>query len=116
MAKRIYVGSLPYSTTEDQLEELFKVHGQVDEVYIVTDKYSGQAKGFAFVQMTNDDEAQKAIDAINGVELGGRTLVVNEARERERTTGGGGDSGGGSHGGGGGGSRRGGGGGGGNRW
>lgn len=98
LAKRIYVGSLPYSATEAQLENLFGQYGQINEIYIVTDRYTGQAKGFAFVEMTNDNEAQRAIDELNGSEMGGRTLVVNEARERE--------SGGGRFGGGGGGGGR----------
>lgn len=84
MAKRIYVGSLPYSTTEAQLEELFRPFGQVNEVYIVTDRLTGQARGFAFVEMANDEEALKAIEALNGSQMGGRTLTVNEARERDR--------------------------------
>ena len=122
MSKRIYVGSLPYSATEDQLEALFGQHGQVAEVSIITDKYTGQAKGFAFVEMANDDEAMKAIDALNGSEMGGRTLVVNEARAREsggggfRSGGGGGGGGGYRSGGGGGGGGSRGGGGGGRRW
>jgi RNA recognition motif-containing protein len=110
MAKRIYVGSLPYSVDEAQLESLFGQYGQVSDVQVITDKYTGQAKGFAFVEMANDDEAQKAMDALNGSELGGRTLTVNEARERESRSGGGG---GGRYGGGGGGGGYGGGGGGG---
>jgi cold-inducible RNA-binding protein len=126
LSKRIYVGSLPYSATEDQLEELFGRYGQVNEVSIITDRYTGQAKGFAFVEMTNDNEALKAIDELNGSDMGGRTLVVNEARAREersgggggggfRSGGGGGGGGGGPRGGGGGGGRGGGGGGGGGR-
>ena len=89
MAKRIYVGSLPYSVTESQLEELFSPYGKVTEVYIVTDRLTGQARGFAFVEMANDDEALKAIQELNGYQMGGRTLMVNEARERERGGGGG---------------------------
>jgi RNA recognition motif-containing protein len=111
MAKRIYVGSLPYSVDEAQLESLFSQYGQVSDVQVITDKYTGQAKGFAFVEMANDDEAQKAMSALNGSELGGRTLTVNEARERENRSSGGG--GGGRYGGGGGGGGYGGGGGGG---
>lgn len=120
MAKRIYVGGLPYSATEDQLESLFGQYGQITDTQIMVDRYTGQARGFAFVEMANDDEALKAIDALNGTEMGGRTLVVNEARERESRGGGGGGGGGyggggGGYGGGGGGGRRGGGGGGGGR-
>lgn len=101
MAKRIYVGSLPYSVDETQLEGLFGQYGQVSDVQVITDKYTGQAKGFAFVEMANDDEAQNAMNALNGSTLGGRTLTVNEARERESRPSGGG--GGGRYGGGGGG-------------
>jgi RNA recognition motif-containing protein len=118
VSKRIYVGSLPYSATEEQVESLFSQYGQITEVHVVTDRYTGQAKGFAFVEMANDDEAMQAIAQLNGSSMGGRTLVVNEARERDSggRSGGGGRFGGG--GGGGGGPRRGGGGGGGGsrRW
>lgn len=108
MAKRIYVGSLPYSATENQLEEMFGQYGQVNSVDIISDRYTGQAKGFGFVEMANDDEAQKAIQALNGTQMQGRTLTVNEAREREsggRSGGGGYGGGGGRSGGGGGGNR-----------
>ncbi len=108
MAKRIYVGSLPYSATEDQLEEMFGQYGQVNSVDIISDRYTGQAKGFGFVEMANDDDAQKAIQALNGTQMQGRTLTVNEAREREsggRSGGGGYGGGGGRSGGGGGGNR-----------
>jgi RNA recognition motif-containing protein len=97
VAKRIYVGSLPYSVDERQLETLFGQYGQVSDVQVITDRMTGQAKGFAFVEMANDDEAQKAIAGLNGTEVGGRTLTVNEARERENR---GGGSGGGGYGGG----------------
>ena len=84
MSKRIYVGSLPYSTTEGQLEELFGAHGKVSDCQVITDRFTGQAKGFGFVEMEVDDEADAAIAALNGSEFGGRTLVVNQAREREQ--------------------------------
>jgi RNA recognition motif-containing protein len=93
MAKKLYVGSLPYSVTEDQLRELFAPFGSIDSVRIISDKYSGQSKGFGFVEMASDEEAQAAIEGVNGKEIGGRTLVVNEARpeeKRERSFGGGG--------------------------
>ena len=90
MSKRIYVGSLPYSTTEAQLEQLFSDHGKVIDAQVITDRFSGQAKGFGFVEMEVDEEADAAIAALNGSEFGGRTLVVNEAREREQRGGGGG--------------------------
>lgn len=100
MAKRIYVGGLPYAATEDQLEQLFTPHGQVNSVDIITDRYTGQAKGFAFVEMANEAEADAAIQALNGTSMGGRTLTVSEARARE-SGGGGGRYGGGGGGGGG---------------
>jgi RNA recognition motif-containing protein len=90
--KKLYVGSLPYSVTEDQLRELFATYGEVASVRIITDKFTGQSKGFGFVEMVNGDDAQKAIEALNGSQLSGRTLLVNEARpeqRRERTGGGG---------------------------
>lgn len=87
---RIYVGNLNYATTEDTIENEFSAFGQVDEVKIVTDRETGRPRGFAFVAMTNDDEGREAIEKMNGVELEGRTLTVNEARPRQ---GGGGDGG-----------------------
>ena len=124
MATRIYVGGLPYSATEQDLETLFGAHGTVTSADVITDKYTGQAKGFGFVEMSNDTETQAAIRALNGTQMGGRSLTVNEAKPREeRSSGGGGGYGGGGgggsrggSGGGGGGSRGGSGGGGGNRW
>ncbi len=114
MAKRLYVGGLPYSATEEDLENLFGASGTVTSVTLVTDKYTGQAKGFGFVEMSTDAEANAAIAAVNGTMMGGRTLTVNEARPREdRPAGGGGGyggnrsgGGGGGYGGGGGGGRR----------
>ena len=102
--KRIYVGGLPYSATEEDLENLFATAGQVKEVSIITDRYTGQAKGFGFVEMNSDTEADAAISQLNGTQMGGRTLTVNEAKPREerpRGGGGGGGYGGGSGGGGG---------------
>ena len=98
MAKRIYVGGLPYSATEEDLENLFSSQGAVKDVTIITDRYTGQAKGFGFVEMENDAEADNAINSLNGTQMGGRTLTVNEAKPREerpRTGGGGGYGGGG---------------------
>lgn len=111
MAKRIYVGGLPYSATEEDLENLFASAGAVKEVSIITDRYTGQAKGFGFVEMDNDAEADAAISSLNGTQMGGRTLTVNEAKPREdRPRGGGGGGGygggGGGYGGGGGGGGR----------
>ncbi|MDO8358379.1 MAG: RNA-binding protein [Nitrospirota bacterium] len=90
MGSKIYVGGLPYSTTEQQLSDLFAVHGAVASSRIITDKFTGQSRGFGFVEMSSDSEAQAAVAALNGTELGGRTLTVNEARPQEPRTGGGG--------------------------
>jgi len=113
---KIYVGNMSFSTSEESLEALFTNYGQVDEVAVITDRDTGRPRGFAFVTMSNDEEAKQAIDALNGQEFEGRTLTVNEARPRESRGGGGGGGGGGFRGGrGGGGGGRGGGGGGGGR-
>src|SRR5947209_7093066 len=90
VAKRIYVGSLPYNTTDEQLEALFADHGKVVDCQVIVDRFTGPAKGFGFVEMENDDEADAAIAALNGSDFGGRNLVVNQAREREQRGGGGG--------------------------
>ncbi len=79
---KIYVGNLPFSTTEDELRETFEAYGDVEEVKIITDRETGRPRGFGFVTMTNDDEAQRAIDGLNSKDLGGRSIVVNEARPR----------------------------------
>ncbi len=100
MAKRLYVGNLSYDTTQDSLTAAFEKDGrQVSEVSIVTDRDTGRPRGFAFVEMANDSDAQSAISAMDGAELDGRTLKVNEAQER-RPRGGGGGGGGGGYGGG----------------
>src|SRR3989344_5589393 len=83
MAKRLFVGNLTYSITSAQLEELFAQAGKVASLNLITDKYSGQSKGFAFVEMTNDVETDEAIKKFNGYELDGRKIVVNVARPRE---------------------------------
>lgn len=83
MAKRLYVGSLPYSTTDQELKDAFSQAGNVESATIIMDKMTGRSKGFGFVEMTTDEEAQKAIEMWNGKEMGGRTLVVNEARPME---------------------------------
>jgi RNA recognition motif-containing protein len=93
MGSKLYVGSLPYSTTEQQLSELFGQHGSVQSAKVITDRFTGQSRGFGFVEMATDEEAQKAITALNGAELGGRTLVVNEARPQEKRSFGGGGGG-----------------------
>jgi RNA recognition motif-containing protein len=93
MGSKIYVGGLPYSATEQQLSDLFAAHGAVASARIITDKFTGQSRGFGFVEMSSDAEAQAAITALNGSDMGGRTLTVNEARPPEPRTGGGGRSG-----------------------
>src|SRR5688500_7224850 len=109
MGKKLYVGNLSYSTTGQDLEQLFGQHGQVVSAQVINDRDTGRSKGFGFVEMSSDDEAQAAIAALNGQQHGGRALTVNEARPKEGG-GGGGRGGGGSGYGGGGGGRSGGGG------
>ncbi len=114
--KNIYVGNISFQTSEQDLDAAFSAYGQVDRVQIVKDRDTGQSRGFAFVEMSNNAEADKAMAALNGADMGGRTLTVNEARPREPRQGGGGFGGGGGGnrfggGGGGGGGRPGGGGG-----
>lgn len=88
--KNLYVGNLPHSTTEAELRTIFEAHGGVDKVSIVSDRETGRARGFAFVEMTNAGEADKAIAALNGTGLGGRTLTINEAKPKtDRPRGGG---------------------------
>src|SRR5580700_6253738 len=114
MGSKLYVGNLSYSTTSSDLEQLFAQHGTVSSAEIISDRETGRSKGFGFVEMGTDEEAQAAIAALNGQENNGRTLTVNEAKPREdRPRGGGGGGGGrGGYGGGGGGGYGGGGGGG----
>lgn len=83
MAKRLFVGSLPYDATNAQLEELFSQAGKVESVNVITDRYTGSGKGFGFVEMATEEEAKKAIKTLNGANLAGRTIVVNEARPQE---------------------------------
>jgi RNA recognition motif-containing protein len=99
MAKNIYVGNLAWESTADDLLALFQEHGQVIRAQVITDQATGRSRGFGFVEMENDAEAQKAIDALNGTEFHGRPLTVNEARPREQREGGRGGYGGSSHGG-----------------
>ena len=80
--KNLYVGNLPHSTTESELRTAFEAHGAVEKVSIVTDRETGRARGFAFVEMTNAAEADKAVAALNGSEMGGRTLKINEAQPK----------------------------------
>ena len=84
MSNKLYVGGLPYSVTEGRLQELFAAHGTVESAKVITDKFTGQSRGFGFVEMSSGAEAQKAIEALNGTQLDGRTLIVNEARPQER--------------------------------
>jgi RNA recognition motif-containing protein len=95
MSKRIYVGGLPYSATDNDLQNLFSSQGTVSSVAVIMDRDTGQAKGFGFVEMSSDTEAAAAITALNGTMMGGRSLMVNEAKPREdrpRNGGGGGRS------------------------
>ena len=82
--KNLYVGNLPHSTTESELRTVFEAHGAVEKVSIVTDRETGRARGFGFVEMTNPAEADKAVAALNGTELGGRALKINEAQPEDR--------------------------------
>jgi RNA recognition motif-containing protein len=82
MGRRLYVGNLPYSTTEEQLTDLFGRAGQVDNVRVMRDMATGRARGFAFVEMASDDDAQRAVSEFNEFKLDGRPLVVNEARPK----------------------------------
>jgi len=100
---KLYVGGLPYSVTDGQLQEIFADHGTVESARVIADKFTGQSRGFGFVEMGSGDEAQKAIQALNSTELEGRTLVVNEAKPMTSRDGGGGSRGGRNDGGGGGG-------------
>src|SRR5437879_931775 len=108
MGKKLYVGDLSYQVDNSELEQLFGAHGQVVSAQIINDRDTGRSKGFGFVEMANDDEAEAAIAALNGQQHGGRALTVNEARPREERGGGGGGGGGGRGGYGGGGGGRGG--------
>ncbi len=106
MGRRLYVGNLPYSAGETELQELFSQAGNVDSVRVMRDAATGRARGFAFVEMSNDEEAQKAAAELNGFSMGGRALTVNEARPKPEGGFGGGGGFGGNRGGGGGNNRR----------
>jgi len=93
MGSKIYVGGLPYSTTDTQLQEIFSAHGTVESARVITDKFTGRSRGFGFVEMSSSEEAQRAIQALNGTDLEGRSLTVNEARPQEKRSGFGGDRG-----------------------
>lgn len=88
MGRKLYVGNLAFSVTDKDLESLFAQAGTCDSASVVTDKFSGQSRGFGFVEMSTNAEAQQAIQQFNGHDLGGRALKVNEARDREPTRGG----------------------------
>lgn len=88
--QKLYVGSLPYSTKEDDLHQLFSQYGTVTSVNIIKDKVTGQSKGFGFVEMSSADEAQKAIEGTNGTQMGGRSLIVSVARPQREDGGSGG--------------------------
>ena len=100
MGSKIYVGGLPYSVTEQELTELFSGYGTVESARVITDKFTGQSRGFGFVEMSSTEEAAGAISSLNNSQMKGRTLIVNEARPQENR-GGGGFGGGDGHGGGG---------------
>jgi RNA recognition motif-containing protein len=106
MGRRLYVGNLPYSTGEAELQELFSKAGTVESVRVMRDAATGRARGFAFVEMATDDEAQKAASEFNQFQMGGRSLTVNEARPKPEGGFGGGGGYSGNRGGGGGGGRR----------
>lgn len=105
-SKKLYVGGLPYAISDGQLEELFSAHGTVESARVITDRMTGRSKGFGFVEMSTQEEAEAAMEKLNGTDLEGRTITVNEARPRTERSGG--FRGGGGYGGGGGGGR--------NRW
>jgi len=90
MSRKLFVGNLPYETMEQDLESLFGQAGQVETVSVMRDRVTGRARGFAFVEMASDEDAQKAITQLNGHQLGGRALTVNEARPQAARPGGGG--------------------------
>jgi RNA recognition motif-containing protein len=103
MSKKLYVGALPYSTGDKELESLFATSGAVQSAKVIVDLYSGRSKGFGFVEMTTEEDAKKAIRELNGTSLEGRTITVSEARpQTDRRSGGGGGNGGGGRSGGGG--------------
>jgi len=95
----IFVGSLPFSIDESSLREVFEAYGEVASVKIITDKFSGRSRGFGFVEMSDDDDAKKAIEELNGTEIGGRQIVVNKSEEKKEGPRGGGFRGGDSRGG-----------------
>jgi cold-inducible RNA-binding protein len=95
MGRKLYVGNLPYNVSSSDLEQMFQAHGTVESAQVIEDRETGRSKGFGFVEMGSDEEAQAAIEAMNGQDQGGRALTVNEAKPRAPRTGGGGGYGGG---------------------
>jgi RNA recognition motif-containing protein len=93
MTKKLYVGNLSYSTTEEQIRELFSQAGEIESIALITDRETGRAKGFGFVEMKTEEGSREAIKRFNGYSLNNRTLTVNEARPREERSGGGGGGG-----------------------
>ena len=91
--KNIFVGNLSFNTSEEELRQMFEVYGQVDRVSILTDRDTGRSRGFGFVEMASSEDGEKAIAALNGSQMGGRTLNVNEARPKSDQGGGGGGGG-----------------------
>ena len=87
MNKKLYVGGLPFSVTDDQLKTLFESHGTVESAKVITDRYTDKSRGFGFVEMSSQQEAEQAIKALNGTELEGRSLKVNESKPRENRAG-----------------------------
>ena len=83
MAKKLFVGGIPYAVRDEELKEFFAQAGSVSSAQVIMDKFSGRSKGFGFVEMSSDEEAEKAVATLNGASMGGRTIVVSEARPRE---------------------------------
>ena len=83
MNKKLYIGGLPFSVTDEQLKELFESHGTVESAKVITDRYTDRSRGFGFVEMSTQQEAERAVQALNGTELQGRSLTVNESKPRE---------------------------------
>ncbi len=92
-SKKLYEGGLPYQVTEDTLREIFSAHGAVESATVIMDRMTGRSKGFGFVEMSSQEEAQAAMDKLNGTDLEGRNITVNEAKPREKRSGGGGGGG-----------------------
>ena len=90
MNKKLYVGNIPFSATEADLRELFEAHGSIESINVITDRETGRPRGFAFVEMNDAEAASKAMQALDGMDMGGRNLKVNEANERPPRSGGGG--------------------------